>query len=252
MLKQLRRRLTGRRRRELTGANLGRLYPDLDAAFAPLFEACRHATLTSVERLYALYKAVEYLVGDGIHGDFVECGVWRGGSLMMMALALQHFAAAPRQLHAFDTFEGMPPPEPRDVRHATGEAAAAALARTARSEDSAEWAWAPVDTVRHNLARTGYPMESVSFHRGLVEETLPAEAPERIALLRLDTDWYASTKHELVHLFPRIVPGGVLIVDDYGYFRGAREATDEYFSESGRRILLNRIDDSGRIGVNPG
>jgi hypothetical protein len=102
------------------------------------------------------------------------------------------------------------------------------------------------------MAASGHPVELVSYHPGLVEKTLPAEAPEQIALLRLDTDWYESTKHELVHLYPRLVPGGVLIIDDYGFFRGARQATDEYFSGNDARILLNRIDASGRIGIKPG
>jgi O-methyltransferase len=250
MLKRLRRRLTGRHKRELTGANLGRRYPDLDPEFGPLFEACRHATMTSVERLYALYNAVEYVVKADISGDFVECGVWRGGSLMMMALALQHFGDAGRRICAFDTFEGMPPPGPLDIRHASGETAGALLAKTRRSETSLIWAMAPIDIVRANMAATGYRSELVSFHRGLVEQTLPSQAPERIAVLRLDTDWYESTKHELVHLYPRLAPGGVLILDDYGYYRGARQATDEFFS-GGAGILLNRIDDSGRIGIKP-
>jgi O-methyltransferase len=252
MLKRLRRRLTGRHKRELTGADLGRRYPDMDPEFAPFYEACRRATMTSTERLYALYKAVEYIVGAGVDGDCVECGVWRGGSLMMMALALQQFGDVGRRIYAFDTFEGMPPPGPRDIRRDSGETASSLLATSPRSEDSMIWALASIETVRANMGTTGYPMQLVSFHRGLVEETLPAQAPARIALLRLDTDWYDSTKHELVHLYPRLAPGGVLIIDDYGYFIGAQKATDEYFAESGAHMLLNRVDNSGRIGVKPG
>jgi O-methyltransferase len=251
MFRRLRRRLPGRDW-PLTAAELKHRHPDLDPEFAALFEACRAATMTSAERLYGLYKAVEYIVCAGIAGDFVECGVWRGGSLMMMALTLQRFGGPPRRLHAFDTFEGMPPPGPRDVRHDTGKPASELLAEEPRSEDSAIWALAPIDVVRANLTATGHSPELTVFHPGLVEQTLPAEAPARIALLRLDTDWYESTKHELIHLYPRLAPGGVLIIDDYGHFRGARQATDEYFSESGTSILLNRIDYSGRIGVKPG
>jgi hypothetical protein len=248
LLKRLRQRLARRDTRELPGAELARHYPDLDPGFAPLYEACRSATMTSVERLYALYKAVEYVVRAGIAGDFAECGVWRGGSVMMMALALQHFGDAGRKLHCFDTFEGMPPAGPRDIRHDTGEAAADIYAKIGDKDDPA-WARASLDIVRGNIAGTGYPAALVSFHPGMVEETLPAEAPERPALLRLDTDWYESTRHELVHLYPRLAPGGVLIIDDYGYFRGAQQATDEYFAGDDRRILLNRIDNTGRIGV---
>jgi O-methyltransferase len=208
--------------------------------------------MTSVERLYALYKAVEYVVTARIPGDFVECGVWRGGSLMMMALALVRCGGVGRTLHGFDTFEGMPPPGTRDVKHATGEPASVLLAQSPKTQDSVIWAVAPVDVVQANLAATRYPANLIVLHRGLIETTVPAEAPERIALLRLDTDWYESTRHELVHLYPRLAPGGVLIIDDYGYFRGARQATDEYFRDSAPSVLLNRIDDTGRIGVKPG
>jgi O-methyltransferase len=200
--------------------------------------------MTSVERLYALYKAVEYIVRSGVPGDFAECGVWRGGSVMMMALALKAFGGVGRRLHCFDTFEGMPPPGERDVRHDTGEAAADLLAA-----DEGFHARATLDEVERNLAATGYPLELVTYCRGKVEDTLPAAAPDRVALLRLDTDWYQSTKHELQCLYPRLSVGGVLIIDDYGFFRGARQATDEYFAEAGAPILLHRIDSTGRIGV---
>jgi hypothetical protein len=96
---------------------------------------------------------------------------------------------------------------------------------------------------------TGYPAERVHLVRGPVEETLPAAAPERLALLRLDTDWYASTRHELEHLYPRLVDGGVLIVDDYGHWQGARQAVDEYFAGTAPPPLLHRIDYTARIGV---
>ena len=84
--------------------------------------------------------------------------------------------------------------------------------------------------VRELLIGTGYPEEQLHFVRGPVEQTIPDEAPEHLALLRLDTDWYESTRHELEHLFPRLVPGGVLILDDYGHWDGARKAVDEFFA----------------------
>jgi O-methyltransferase len=222
---------------------------DIEPEFWPLHDACQAATMTSTERLYALYKAIEYVVRHDIPGDFVECGVWRGGSVMMMALTLQRLGAVGRRLYCFDTFEGMPPPGAEDVRGDTGVAAAAILSAADKSADRSVWAIAPLDVVRHNLTATGYPPELVTYCVGKVEETLPGSAPAGIALLRLDTDWYESTKHELVHLYPRLAAGGVLIIDDYGFWRGARQATDEYFRETGAKLLLNRIDDTGRIGV---
>jgi hypothetical protein len=105
--------------------------------------------------------------------------------------------------------------------------------------------------VKNVLYGTGYPVHKIHFVQGRVEETIPACAPDPISLLRLDTDWYASTKHELVHLFPRLSHGGVIIIDDYGHWKGSREACDEYFRSNGIPILLNRIDYTGRIALKP-
>jgi hypothetical protein len=105
--------------------------------------------------------------------------------------------------------------------------------------------------VRAAVLSVGYPEEKVHFVQGPVEETLPEHAPAEIALLRLDTDWYASTKHELVHLYPRLAPGGVLIIDDYAYWRGARQAVDEYVNENELPLLLVRIDHGARVAVKP-
>ena len=106
-----------------------------------------------------------------------------------------------------------------------------------------------MEEVRERLVGTGYPPERLHLVPGMVEQTLPGEAPEKIALLRLDTDWYASTRHELEQLYPRLESGGVLIIDDYGHYEGARRAVDEYFERSGEPVLLSRIDFSGRLVV---
>lgn len=206
--------------------------------------------MTRSERLYALYNVVKYVIRREIPGDFVECGVWRGGSVMMMALTLQRLGTT-RKIHCFDTFDGMPPPGELDVAF-TGETAASLLARTAKRESEHMWGIAAVDLVRRNIESTGYPLDLVGFHKGRVEETIPGDAPTQIAILRLDTCWHDSTKHELVHLYPRLSPGGVLFLDDYGFWRGARKATDEYFAETGAKLLLNRIDDAARIAIKPG
>jgi hypothetical protein len=107
----------------------------------------------------------------------------------------------------------------------------------------------PAEVVRERVESTGYPPERIHLIEGRVEDTLPATAPDRLALLRLDTDWYASTRHELLHLYPLLGDGGVLIVDDYGHYEGARQAVDEYFAERGETVLLQRIDYTGRMAV---
>ena len=141
-------------------------------------------------------------------------------------------------------------PGPEDVGF-DGVAAQVEFARRRISEESSTWAAASLSDVRSNLARTGYPEANLRYVEGPVERTIPDEVPDRVAILRLDTDWYVSTRHELEHLYPRLVPGGVLIVDDYGHWRGAGKATDEYLSGLDRRPLLHRVDYSARLLVKP-
>jgi hypothetical protein len=100
------------------------------------------------------------------------------------------------------------------------------------------------------MTATGYPSNKIHFIKGPVEETIPRQMPSpSIALLRLDTDWYESTKHELIHLFPRLSAGGILIIDDYGHWAGARQAVDEYFAGLPEKYFFHRIDYSGRLIV---
>lgn len=228
------------------------LHFDLEPDFLALYERCRAETMTSIERMYALYKAVEHVIATGIPGDFAECGVWRGRSAMMMALAARLFGDTSRTIWLYDTFAGMTWPSPRDVQAMTGKSAADILGERERSEADPFWGMAPRGTVEENLIRTGYPSERLSLVEGDVLATLPAQAPPMLAILRLDTDWYDSTRHELECLYPRLSRGGVLIVDDYGYWTGAREAVETYFAaKGGQRPLLNRIDFTGRIAVKP-
>src|SRR5205814_8544915 len=150
------------------------------------------------EKLFALVVAVRYVVDHGIAGDIVECGVWRGGSMQAVARVLAARGATDRELHLFDTFEGMPPPTEDDVRQG-GPSAAQLLATRPRT--AKVWAVAGLEDVRAGMAQVAYPPERIHYHQGLVEETIPQGAPEQIALLRLDTDWYASTRHELDQLY---------------------------------------------------
>lgn len=149
-----------------------------------------------------------------------------------------------RDLYLFDTFEGMPEPSAKDVDY-SGKHASEVL----QKDIGSRCADAPLVQVKEVLYGTGYAREKIHFIRGRVEETIPVSAPDSISLLRLDTDWYASTKHELVHLFPRLVHAGVIIIDDYGHWKGSREACDEYFAQNHIPILLNRIDYTGRIAL---
>jgi hypothetical protein len=206
-------------------------------------------TMTGPERLTAVVDAVRYVVTRDVPGAFAECGVWRGGSVLAMLLALRDLGVVDRDVHLYDTFEGMT--EPGELDTSPHEPPA----RETWSSGGSAWggAFAPgvygEAQVRATLEATGYPPERLHIAKGPVEETLPEHAPGTLALLRLDTDWYASTRHELEHLYPRLSDGGVLIVDDFGHWDGARRAVEEYFSGQAAPLLLNRIDYTGRIAV---
>jgi O-methyltransferase len=212
-------------------------FADLPAEVQERIRRVRPYTQTSPERLAAMCGAIDYITANKVVGDVVECGVWRGGTMMAAALTLLAHGDTSRGLWLYDTFTGMTKPTEHDV-DLDGASQLDAWSDDADGEELQPG-------VESLLSSSGYP--NLRFVRGPVEETIPGEAPDRIALLRLDTDWYESTRHELEHLWPRLAVGGVLIIDDYGHFAGARKAVDEYFA--GTRIFLHRIDYTGRIAV---
>ena len=220
---------------------------DMDEDFFPLFEQCKPFTMTTIERMYALYKAVEYVVTNQIPGDIVECGVWKGGSIMLIALTLQRLGDKSRSIYLYDTFDGMSEPTGRDVDKLNRSAVE--YLQAAPKESNIIWAYASLPEVQNNVLSTGYPTNKVVFVQGKVEDTLPSTCPSKISLLRLDTDWYESTYHEMRCLFPLVSPRGVLIQDDYGEWRGAKDATDRYLREERLSLLLQRIDSSARLAI---
>jgi O-methyltransferase len=237
------------RHRSADGAGDVRSY-DVDDAIWTTWVAVRDYTMTSSQRVIALCEAIRYICANRIGGDIVECGVWRGGSMLAAARTLLEQRDKRRTLWLYDTFTGMPRPSFVDRRSADGVAAADLLAQAERTSDL--WAVSDLDEVRHTMSLCDYPSDGIRYIAGRVEETIPRNAPEAIALLRLDTDWYESTLHELKHLLPRVTPGGILIIDDYGHWQGARRAVDEYLETAGTRLFLARIDYTGRIAVMPG
>jgi O-methyltransferase len=225
----------------------------LDDRERQLVERCQPYTMASPERIIATADAVTHVVDRGVEGALLECGVWRGGSVLAMILALQQLGVDDRDLYVCDTFSGMTQPSAED----TSAYDVPALETFEQAAAQGERAWDAVfgsdafgrEQVEDLLRSTGYPVDRIHFVVGPVEDTLPQQAPDRIAVLRLDTDWYASTKHEMEHLYPRLSPGGVLLIDDYGHWEGARKAVEEYFAEHGGRPLLARTDYTGRLGI---
>jgi hypothetical protein len=222
--------------------------PDINIAEKTIIQAARPFTMTSEERLYAVIQSVQHVSTQNIPGAIVECGVWKGGSMVAAALTIKSFRLQPRDLYLFDTFSGMTEPESVDI-DLEGNAALKTYEEMRTGPDSCSWANAPLNEVKRVLFATGYPQDKIHFIKGKVEDTIPEQAPDQIAVLRLDTDWYRSTRHELEYLYPRLSVGGVLIVDDYGHFQGARKAVDEYFARS--PIFLSRIDYTGRLALKP-
>jgi len=206
-------------------------------------------TMTGRQRVATLVHTVCFLSQNRVPGAIVECGVWRGGSMMAVARCLSKLGDTNRELWLYDTFEGMPPPSADDVAY-DGQPAAVEYAR--HETRGKHWCKSGLEDVRENLFGTMYPRDRIHFVQGKVEETIPASIPGEIALLRLDTDWYESTKHEMLHLFPLLHPDGSLITDDYGYWQGARKAIDEYFNENGLTPYLHRIDYTARLLIGAG
>lgn len=226
----------------------GYLCPDIEEDYQKIINSVKPFTMTSPERIFALCKAVEYIVSNQIPGNIVECGVWKGGSMMAVAQTLLQLQDLSKHLYLFDTFEGMTEPSGNDLDF-RGVAASEQLKNSTKESGDSIWCYSCLEEVKASVHSVGYNRDRIHFIKGKVEDTIPQNAPAQISLLRLDTDWYESTHHELIHLFPRIAAGGVIIIDDYGYWQGARKAVDEYIQEHKIPILLNRIDFTGRIGI---
>jgi O-methyltransferase len=213
-----------------------------------IIRTVKSRTMTDTSRLFGMIEALRYIVRVGVPGEVVECGVWRGGSMQAAALTLLECDDTERELHLFDTFEGMPPPSNADVRFTDGQTANELM--QASDKDAAIWAIADLRDVEEAMVATGYPSAKIVYHAGRVEDTIPEEGPDRIALLRLDTDWYESTRHELRHLYDRLSPGGILIIDDYRYWEGSYRATNEWLDATGEPLFLVPMGPA-RITVKP-
>ncbi len=219
---------------------------DVEPHYFEINDRVEPFTMTSLSRVFALIAAAEHVSGKGVQGAVVECGVWKGGSTMAALLALARLKDFSREVWLYDTFEGMAAPTRQD-----GDEHTQLFTSYARDDGGSDWCRAEIGEVVTNIESCGYPMEKVKFVKGRVEDTIPGNLPDRISVLRLDTDWYESTKHELEHLYPRLASGGILIIDDYGAFAGVKQAVDEYFAAQKIDSFLHRIDTTGRLLVKP-
>ena len=192
-------------------------------------------TMVDQPRLDAVLRAIDRMAGRP--GAFVECGVWRGGVCMLAAGRLMELGDL-RDIYLFDTFEGLPPPTSED-----GDGA-----RDYWQEGRLKGA---LEDVRANMASTGYPAELVHYVVGKVEDTMPLVSMPDIAVLRLDTDWYSSTKAELDFLYPKLVSGGQILIDDFGHWQGCNKAVREYFAAHPPAPEWTQDDYTGISGAKP-
>lgn len=212
--------------------------------------AVKPYTMTDAPRILGLRDAVRYVIEHDIPGSIVECGVWRGGSMMSVALTLLELGVTDRDLYLFDTYEGMTEPTEED-RAEDGRHANEIWEQRSGGAPMSAWCRAGLKEVQKNMRTTGYPEERMHFVPGDVANTIPEEAPEQIALLRLDIDWYESTRHTMEHLYPCVPTRGILLLDDYGHWVGAKKAVDEYFEANGPAPYMARLDYAARVIVKP-
>jgi O-methyltransferase len=224
-------------------------YEDEEAIKGALEIVHAHST-ASLERLATLWLQVRYLDRYRIQGDLVECGVWRGGAAGMMALAHMHSTAPYRNIHLFDSFQGMP--EPR--AGVDGALALGDLDQNSGALRPIGYLSAPtIDSEDLLLRKIGYPGHLVHHHVGWFQDTLASDGDSlgEISLLRVAGDWYDSTILPLQHLYSKVVSKGVIVIADYGAFEGSRRATDEFLNLQSEPIMLHHIDSHGRYWIKP-
>jgi len=223
---------------------------DIDEESKQLYAEAMPYTMTSLERVDVVVNSIDYISKNNIEGDIVECGVWRGGAMYVAAKALVKRNDFKRKFYLFDTYDvntfgGTKNLDVSD-RDFLGKTAQDTIDDGSFNISQLNY---HLEEVKKILESTGYPKENFIYVKGRVEDTIPYADISKISLLRLDTDWYESTKHELIHLFPQLVKDGILLIDDYGFWQGCRKACDEYFEEYNVKIMLHRTDFTGRSAI---
>tara|TARA_B110001450_G_scaffold254416_1_gene279720 strand:+ start:577 stop:1335 length:759 start_codon:yes stop_codon:yes gene_type:complete len=203
-------------------------------------------SMTSDLRRLALLKSFHYIKDNKIKGDFVECGVWEGGNIMTLN-HLENIYKTNQKIYAYDTFLGMSEPTKFDIKIKDGTIATKKFEKFKDEDNFSEWDKCTIEKVIENFTKHNLDMDNLNLIKGKVESTLldKNNLPENISLLRLDTDFYESTKIELEKLYPLLSKGGVLIIDDYGAWQGAKKAVDEYFKDT--VVWMHYIDHDCRL-----
>jgi O-methyltransferase len=221
--------------------------------FDGAYQLVQDHTMVAREGLSCLYNQVVFCERNALPGDYVECGVWKGGSVGIMALANLKHGKSRRQIHLFDAFDDICEPDAavdgeravREVREWSKSAQTQGRLVPVRGIYDRFGGHGTLEGNRRLLEKVvGYPAERLHFYQGWFQETLPLHSPKitNIAVLRVDADWYASTSVCLDHLYNKVVPGGFVIIDDYGAYDGCRKAVDEFISKLGKPVYLNEVN----------
>lgn len=237
--------------RKFLGYEVSRVYRFEDDASLSAFEKeiyskCKTRTMTTPNSISNLLLAAEYLSIEKIQGAYVECGVWRGGSAIAFCLGTIKKDLDKREVYLYDTFEGYLGTSKEDFQIQDGKSP-----QELYKGDSNYLCSAELHDVQSGVEASGYPLDLVTYVVGDVLKTIPDILPKSIALLRLDTDYFDSTLHELKHLFPLVTPGGVIIIDDYDHWNGSKKACDDYFKSINEEVLLMRME-AGRMLIKRG
>ena len=211
--------------------------------FIDIYNECKAYTTCNMYKLYSIYESLQYIIKNNLEGALVETGVRKGGVCMFIAYLLKKWKKE-RNIYLYDTFEGMSEPTDKDI---DWRGRATLLEYNQKKKSGIKWAYFPIEEVRANMLMTGYDERKIIFVKGKVEDTIPKTMPDKIAMLRLDTDWHESTKHTLIYLYPRLVIGGALLVDDWGQLLGCHEAVEGYFKD--KNILLSLAYGGGKVGI---
>ena len=212
-----------------------------------LMKLCDNYSMTSDLRKWALIQSFKYIIDNNIEGDFVECGVWKGGNLILIKKLMERYNITNRKIFGYDTYEGMSEASNFDIKKDNTKASIKYEKLKKNNSNQINWNFASKEEVIENLNNNVKDTSNIDLIKGKVEETLQLSKniPQKISVLRLDTDFYESTKIELEVLYAKLSVGGVLIIDDYGSWKGSRKAVDEFFHN--KKIWLHYIDHDGRL-----
>lgn len=235
---------------------------DLNEEAIRAIKQIRSHTMLPQERLITLYQQVVFCEKHAVQGCFVECGVWKGGAVGLMALANMEYGSSRRHIHLFDSFQEICEPDEsvdgkrvmESVRKKLGNVSLEGRLEPLIGVYDAIGGPGTLEQNQVLLEKTiGYDADYLHYHVGWFQETLPVVSPGLgdIAILRLDGDWYASTKICLEYLYEKVVPGGFVIIDDYGAYEGCRKAVDEFMQKNNLNVYLNHVDSICRYWIKP-